>query len=152
MSVHRICEFGPFWTKKKILQKDTHSDGNTHRRRRSNSSLDLSGWYLDKISVVYFTVPEPYMFADFWHFLWILEYLNSGSISSIFCQSNQIEFFISIWYNIETNWGFLSMSKPYTLYLPSFLKSIDKPLIQSNKWTRSWLNHMAIHFLYEIIL
>ena len=40
MSVHRICEFDPFWTKKKILQKDRHTDtqtdGNTHR----HSSLD----------------------------------------------------------------------------------------------------------------
>ena len=44
MSVHRTWEFGPFWTKKKNSQKDTqtdrHSDGNTHRRHRSNSSLD----------------------------------------------------------------------------------------------------------------
>ena len=45
MSVHRICEFDPFWTKKFFLQKDTQTDGqtdgNTHRHRSSNSSLDM---------------------------------------------------------------------------------------------------------------
>ena len=40
MSVHRICEFDPFWTKNFFLQKDTQTDGRTHRRRRSNSSLN----------------------------------------------------------------------------------------------------------------
>ena len=29
MSVHRICEIDPFWTKKKILQKDTQTDRQT---------------------------------------------------------------------------------------------------------------------------
>ena len=43
MSVHRICEFDPFWTKIYFLQKDTQTDGNTHRQRRSNSSLDAEG-------------------------------------------------------------------------------------------------------------
>ena len=41
MSVHRICEFDPFWTKKKFLQKDGQTDGNTHRHWSSNSSLDI---------------------------------------------------------------------------------------------------------------
>ena len=67
MSVHRICEFDPFWTDPKIkcqflfflkmwqlfiltfvqplrrffLQKDTHSLTQTDRQRRSNSSLDV---------------------------------------------------------------------------------------------------------------
>ena len=42
MSVHRICEIDPFWTKKKFLQKDTQTDRRKpHRRRRSNSSLDM---------------------------------------------------------------------------------------------------------------
>jgi hypothetical protein len=35
-----FTEFDPFWTKKKNLQKDTQTDGNMHRQRRSNSSLD----------------------------------------------------------------------------------------------------------------
>ena len=44
MSVHQICEFYPFWTKKNFLQKDRHSRqtlGKTHRHRSSNSSLDI---------------------------------------------------------------------------------------------------------------
>ena len=44
MSVHRICEFDPFWTKKKIFAErhsDRQTDGNTHRHRGSNSSLDI---------------------------------------------------------------------------------------------------------------
>jgi hypothetical protein len=38
MSVHRICEFDPFWTKFFFLQTDADEN---HRRRRSNSSLDM---------------------------------------------------------------------------------------------------------------
>ena len=32
MSVHRIWEFDPFWTKKIFLQKDTQTDGRTETR------------------------------------------------------------------------------------------------------------------------
>ena len=46
MSVHRICEFDPFWTNF-FFFSERHSlrqtDGNMHRQRRSNSSLDIWG-------------------------------------------------------------------------------------------------------------
>ena len=38
MSVHRICEFDPFWTKKKFLQKATQTDGRTDRRKHAQTS------------------------------------------------------------------------------------------------------------------
>ena len=42
MSVHRICEFDPFWTNFAERHSDGQTDGNTHRHRSSNSSLDWS--------------------------------------------------------------------------------------------------------------
>ena len=50
MSVYQICEFNPFWMKKKNLQKDTHSNSslydNSVRKYVHTCSVVVLGWGL----------------------------------------------------------------------------------------------------------
>ena len=65
MSVHRICEIDPFWTKKIFLQKDTQTDRRKpHRRCCSNSSLDLYVFSLLQVRI--FHIPQRHVLLTFW--------------------------------------------------------------------------------------
>ena len=72
MSVHRICEIDPFWTKKNFYRQTLRR---THRRRRSNSSLDVS--YL----VIYLFLVLDYKFSRYFSgwgaYICFLEYAKA---------------------------------------------------------------------------